>query len=530
MGGSCSCLSQEQREGTSGGLPPSQRNSMISGNGRSLESQMKSMPLLDNQKKSTSKKQGNSKNGAQKHTMNSTIIEESSVYSSMISNSQDGGMQTNQSNINGSINLKDSMASSTMNTYQNQQSSNYYPINSDVNSYQNKEIKNQVTQNHRQSGVGSLSVQNQHKMSIKKDLEIQIPQDEYVPPQGDYQSSNNSQINSKGQEEDRQSIVEEEPAQDHAQFDNYDDNQSEVQRVLSPSVYSQSTEFNRVGGGDTESQSVYSQDTSIRRMDIDSQSDFSKSGAGTVIQRMGRGSIKSQYTDTSMVRVVEDDMEDEENYLKSLDNEQNAQRLHTQSINQKLFPLTSKMNQQQFQNNLNNNSNNANSKRQRKLTDERDEEIQNKLSIGNVNNNAQQMDFGDENQSDVQQLRDASGSMQSFDRGSSNYQKGNYFVNNLINNGAFGGSLESDGSMMLRNQLDNFDLDSQFDSNRNTLVKNDRNENIGNYVNNLAFDDEDEIGQRNDQSVYNKFGAAGGFDDDSQSQVSYQQNKANVNN
>ena len=52
--------------------------------------------------------------------------------------------------------------------------------------------------------------------------------------------------------------------------------------------------------------------------------------------------------------------------------------------------------------------------------------------------------------------------------------------------------------MMLRNQLDNFDLDSQFDSNRNTLVKNDRNENIGNYVNNLAFDDEDEIGQRND--------------------------------
>ena len=62
-------------------------------------------------------------------------------------------------------------------------------------------------------------------------------------------------------------------------------------------------------------------------------------------------------------------------------------------------------------------------------------------------------------------------------------------------------------------------MDSQFDSNRNTLVKNDRNEHIGNYVNNLAFDDEDEIGQRNDQSnsVYYKLGGAGGFDDDSQS-------------
>jgi hypothetical protein len=44
---------------------------------------------------------------------------------------------------------------------------------------------------------------------------------------------------------------------------------------------------------------------------------------GTVIKRNGTTTSQSKYSETSMVRVVEEDFEDENNYLMNLEQETN---------------------------------------------------------------------------------------------------------------------------------------------------------------------------------------------------------------
>ncbi|CDW73804.1 UNKNOWN [Stylonychia lemnae] len=414
MGGSCSCLSQDQRDQNQSYMDSTRNNSRMSKN---LESQMKPQPHP-----TKSKELVGGINSMSNQSLNSTNL-----------GSNDNGYE-----MGGSLSYGN-------NTYQNKLA-DYVKKGDDVHA--NDTNQNKSNQNYSAQGYNSRS-------SVKKDLEIQIPQDEY---------------------------------QGQIKNEEYEDDQSEIQRIVTPSGQSDDTEMNRMG----DNQSMYSHDTELRRIDNASQSDRS----GTIINRIPQGSTRSQFTDTSMVRVVEDDEDDQEsNYLRKLESNNQGKdhsRQYAQSINQKVFPQTTTMKD---------NSNKFGGK-QRKLTNEDSDGI--KVDDGMDFNNGQS-DIG----SQFDQLRDANGSMESYERGSSYFKKGdlnsklNKIANQQNNNDdQYYNQNYMDGKDSMQSEMNNHpavlnkkvnyeDLDSNYQSQRNTLK-------VDSYLNTEALDED------GDNSQYSK--------------------------
>ena len=72
----------------------------------------------------------------------------------------------------------------------------------------------------------------------------------------------------------------------------------------------------------------------------DGQSD---SRSGTMFRRVKTGSQASKFTDTSMVRVVDDEYNDEENYLKSLEEPSEVERILAKQPSTNTNQLSHKM-------------------------------------------------------------------------------------------------------------------------------------------------------------------------------------------
>ncbi|CDW87316.1 UNKNOWN [Stylonychia lemnae] len=145
-----------------------------------------------------------------------------------------------------------------------------------------------------------------HRQSLKDELsELEDGDDNYQYQQNEInQNEDNENFQNETNSQNKPVHYEEYQSQ------SYNDDESDVHRLNSPSQYSQGTNFNRINDGG----SVYSHDTEFKRVD-DGQSERS----GTIVNRMASGSVVSRNTDTSMVRVVEDDEDNEDNYLRRLE-------------------------------------------------------------------------------------------------------------------------------------------------------------------------------------------------------------------